>query len=62
MTVKELNREQLRQVKQHYYTQKQDEKGEGVSYGELSLIDELVSDAEIFEAYSCTEFVPDDFT
>ncbi len=61
MTIHELTRDQLRQVKQNYYTQKQDASGKGVSYGELSMIDELVTDQEIFDAYDGTEFVPDDF-
>lgn len=61
MTIKELNREQLQQVKQFYYTQKQDAKGRGVSWGELALIDELVTDAEIFEEYAATDFCDGDF-
>ena len=63
MTIKELTRDQLTQVKQRYYTQKIDaEQGAGVSYMELATINELVSDAEIFEAFAGVEFVPDDFT
>ena len=61
MTIQELNREQLMQVKQNYYTQKQAEAGQGVSYGELATIEELVTDAEIFVAYEGVNFVPDDF-
>ena len=62
MTVRELNRDQLIELKQAYLTQKLDEQGEGISYGELAEADELVSDAEIFEEYAGTDFVPDDFT
>lgn len=62
MKITELSHEQLTQVKQNYYTQKQAEKGEGVSYGELIQIDELITDAEIIKAYSGVCFVPDDFT
>lgn len=63
MTIKELTRDQLTQVKQNYYTQKRDaEAGAGVSYLELATVNELVSDAEIFEAFAGVEFVPDDFT
>lgn len=61
MTIKELTREQLQQVKQEYYTRKQEEAGAGVSYGELAQIDELVTDAEIFEQYAGVIFTPDDF-
>ena len=61
MTIEELTPEQLTQVKQNYYTQKQAEKGEGVSYLELATINELVTDAEIIEHYKGVIFVPDDF-
>ena len=62
MTIHELNTDQLTQVKQNYYTQKQAEKGEGVSWGELAQINDLVSDAEIIEQYAGVVFSPDDFT
>lgn len=58
MTVQELNREQLEQLKRQYYD---DRHPEGVSYGELASIDELVSDAEIMEHFAGVEFVEDDF-
>lgn len=58
MTVQELNREQLEQLKRQYYD---DQNPEGVSYGELASIDELVSDAEIMEHFAGVEFVEDDF-
>ena len=45
MSVKDLTREQLIELKQRYYT----ERNENVSYGELADIDNLVSDDEIFE-------------
>ena len=61
MRIEELTREQLAQVKGRYYTEKQAEKGEGVSYGELVSIDDLVTDAEIFAAFGGVDFVPDDF-
>ena len=61
MTIQELNRAQLVQVKQHYLTMKKDSAGQGISYGELAEADLLVSDAEIFDAYSGTEFTEGDF-
>ena len=61
MTVYDLNREQLTELKQSYYTQLLDERGESPSYGELADIDDYVSDEEIFDAYAGTDFVPDDF-
>ena len=57
MKVNELTQNQLRQLKESYYT----EKHISVSYGELAMIDNLVSDDEIFEVYSCTNFVEEDF-
>ena len=57
MSVKELTREQLIELKQRYYT----ERNENVSYGELADIDNLVSDNEIFEEYGYITFVEEDF-
>lgn len=57
MKVQELNKVQLEELKQRYYT----EKNENVSYGELADIDNLVSDKEIFEEYEGIEFTEDDF-
>lgn len=57
MNIKELTREQLQQVKQHYYM----ENNESVSWGELADIDELVSDEEIFKEYGHITFVEEDF-
>lgn len=57
MSVKELTREQLIELKQRYYT----ERNENVSYGELADIDNLVSDNEIFEEYGDITFVAEDF-
>lgn len=61
MTVQELNRDQLIELKQAYITEKNDEVGEGTSWGELADADELVSDKEIFAAYECYDFGNDDF-
>lgn len=57
MSVKELTREQLTQLKEQYYI----ERNENVSYGELADIDNLVSDNEIFEEYGHITFVAEDF-
>lgn len=61
MLVTELNKNQLEELKQRYYCEKMDAQGEGVSYGELIEIDNLVSDNEIFEEYGATDFHNDDF-
>ena len=57
MSIKELNKEQLEQVKEHYYC----ENNERVSWGELACINDLVSDEEIFEAYKDYIFTEEDF-
>ena len=57
MSVKELTREQLIELKQRYYT----ERNENVSYGELADVDNWVSDNEIFEEYGYITFVEEDF-
>ena len=57
MSVKELTREQLIELKQRYYI----ERNENVSYGELADIDNLVSDNEVFEEYEHITFVEKDF-
>lgn len=57
MTVKELNRDQIVQLKQDYLVEIRGD----VSYGELADADELVTDAQVFDRYSGVDFVPDDF-
>lgn len=57
MGVRELTRSQLTQVKERYYC----ERYGNVSWGELIIIDTLVSDDEVFEEFGDTEFVEDDF-
>ena len=61
MTVKELSREQLSQLKLSYYMGAEDDNGEGVSWGECAEINDLVSDDEIFEFFGETVFADDDF-
>lgn len=57
MSVDELNRNELIELKQHYYC----ERNNNVSYGELANIDELVSDYEICQVYGNIEFTEEDF-
>lgn len=62
MTVLELTREQLVQLKQNYLTDHLlDVEDRTPSYGELADADEIVPDAVIFEAEAATIFSPDDF-
>lgn len=57
MSVYELSNNQLIELKQHYLCEVQ----ENVSYGELCDADDIISDEEIFQAYSRTDFSSDDF-
>lgn len=59
MTVEELSKSQLAELKQRYYTEKLGD--EGVSYGELANIDNLVTDKEVFDYYEGFSFSEDDF-
>lgn len=62
MKVKELNRDQLIELKGKYLDNKiYEEENRGASYGELAQADTLVTDKEIFEEYAGTDFVNDDF-
>lgn len=58
MSVDELTRAQLQELKARFY---EEHHPEGVSYGELAQIDELVSDAEVMEEYSGVVFTEEDF-
>lgn len=57
MTVYELNRDQLQELKARYYQGA----GEDLSYDELANIDNLVSDEEVYSYYRNFSFSPDDF-
>lgn len=57
MKVKDLSRDQLIELKQHYLC----EQDMQPSWGELADADELVSDETVFEEYADIHFVNDDF-
>ena len=57
MKFKDLNREQIEQIKQRYYC----EKNKNASYGDLVNIDNLVSDEEIEQEFGDRFFVEEDF-
>ena len=61
MNVRDLNREQLTELKQHYYMFDKFGDDIDVSYYELSIINDLVSDEEVFDFYSHICFTCDDF-
>lgn len=58
LEVSDLNGGQLEQLKLRYYMEHHPE---GVSYGELADINELVTYDEIYEEYKGTIFTEDDF-
>lgn len=56
MTVKELKRQQLQELKQKYYDEKlQEQENRSISYGEMANIDEIVTDDEIIKKYKDIE-------
>lgn len=62
MSVKELTKGQKTELKQRYYDEKLQEKEDRtISYYEMSIIDDLVSDEEIENEYGYISFVNDDF-
>ena len=62
MKLKDLNNDQRLQLKQELLRRRLEEKGEGISYGELADADTLVTDEELEAEFGDTEFVPDDFS
>ena len=60
MTVRQLNHDQLIELKQNYLMH--DKNGDkDLSWSELIDIDSIVSDEEVLEYYGGVEFVVDDF-
>lgn len=57
MSVYELSKNQLIELKQNYLCEVQ----KNVSYGELCDADNIISDEEIFQVYSCMDFSSEDF-
>lgn len=60
-TVKQLSKDELTELKQQYFLNKNNGSFD-TSYVELAAIDELVTDQEVYNAYSDTLFVKDDFS
>lgn len=62
MSVKELTKGQKTELKQRYYDEKlQETENRTMSYYEMMIIDDLVSDEEIENEYGYISFVNDDF-
>ena len=59
MSVYELNRDQLTELKQNYYCEYYLD--DNISYWEMANIDDIISDDEVFAAYENTDFDNDDF-
>lgn len=57
MTVNELSRDELIELKQKYYSKKEG----NISYGEMATVDRLVTDEEIFSAFENVEFTEENF-
>lgn len=64
MTVYELNRAQMEELKQDYlvdYLDHQADEDEPITYGDLANADLIIDDETIYEAYTGTIFSEDDF-
>jgi hypothetical protein len=61
MTVRELDRGQLIELKSMYLTEKNSEVGEETSWGEIAAVDDVISDKEIYDRYDGYTFNNDDF-
>lgn len=62
MTFDELNDDQKVEFKQRILTERNEQRGEGTSYGELADADDLVSDEDARDWAEGMEFSEDDFT
>lgn len=63
MTVKDLKRQQLQELKAKYYDDMlQDTEGRSISYGEIAEIDEIVTDKKIFQEFDGYYFTDEDFS
>lgn len=60
-TVYELNEEQKTDLKRFYWNDKKIKEGKGATFADFERINELVSDEELFKAYSRLTFDDDDF-
>ena len=64
MELKDLNREQVRELKTRYLDELlQEKENRSISYGEMANIDAIIkdSDQDFINTYSCYDFTDDDF-
>lgn len=62
MSIEELSRDQLQELKGNLLFERSLETGESIGWGAFAYADDLVSDEECFEYYSGTEFTDGDFS
>lgn len=62
MTVRELNRDQMIQLKQNYIIEKNAKRNKPVFYTDLSWVDDIIDDDLMFDIYGSVEFSEDDFS
>ena len=62
MTFDELTDDQKLELKQRILMERNEQRGEGTSYGELANADDLVSDEDAKDWAEGVEFSPDDFS
>jgi hypothetical protein len=60
-TVRELNQDELNELKQNYATARAEEAGEQLSYGELADSVNIISNEIMFVHHEGMSFVKDDF-
>lgn len=61
MTVQELNRDQLVQLKQGMLIERMDAEGDWPSWGEMADADSLISDEDVQREFAGTVFTTGDF-
>ena len=57
--ISELSRDQITRAKRIYYNDKRLKEGFSITFGDFEIIDELVSDEELFKAYDRLRFEKD---
>ena len=62
MKVRDLNRNQIAELKGRMLEERNEANGEGTFYSDVAEADTLISDEEVFAAYDGVDFSADDFT
>lgn len=61
ISVRELNDIQKTRLKRHYWNEKRLKEGIRTTFADFEIIDEIVSDEEIYKAYSRIMFDEDEY-